>query len=525
MQRENLTKKVKELNVKTIIFLLLFSGLFLLTRVPRLQNDIVNPDGVNWHYRSQMFMNGLKYNTLELTYQHYHPGVTVMWITAPAIEIFRQFPGNDSYNMYNFIGFDFVAKYTLVIAQLFISFLIIFFLSKILNFQKALVIVSLFTFEPFLLGNSRLYHLDTVLTLLIFLTLILYYLAITKGSKLYLIFTAVALGLAFLTKTASLILLAFIICHFLFTSLVDKKFKKGILLSVMFLVVFCATIFILWPALWVRPLYFISLLFKEGYRVGITRGHEVIVLGDTLQDGGIFFYPLVILLKASPFALLGIVIYKFSKFKELLGKGIKSLDIKSFNFILIAFYLLYFVVMSIPSKKLDRYMLVEFPLLAYISFMGFLFLKQKLHNRLRIFWGILGLNIILFWIIPFIKLFPFYFTYTSPLFVNAQTANTYLGQKPFGVGMYDLKQFILNKYGYYPSLGFIDFKPMEAIYPNSKVHDIRVEPMGNYDLIVLGPNEDFSDNVLKNEEYDMIYDTSYYINGLEYWRIYVKRPK
>ena len=180
MQGENLIKVIKKVNVNTIIVLLLFSCVFLLTRVPRLQNDIVNPDGVNWHYRPQMFMNGLKYNNLELTYQHYHPGVTVMWITAPAIELFRQFPGNDSYNMYNFIGFDFVAKYALVIAQLVVSLLIIYFLTKILNFQKALLIVSLFTFEPFFLGNSRLYHLDVLLTLLIFLTLVLYYLAVTK---------------------------------------------------------------------------------------------------------------------------------------------------------------------------------------------------------------------------------------------------------------------------------------------------------------------------------------------------------
>ena len=119
---------------------------------------------------------------------------------------------------------------------------------------------------------------------------------------------------------------------------------------------------------------------------------------------------------------------------------------------------------------------------------------------------------------PLINFYPFYFIYTNPLFGSPESANKIIGQKSFGVGIYDLKDIITAKYGE-PRLGFIDTKPMEAIYPNSKVFDIRVNGTNDYDLLVLGINEEMPVDISKK----FVKSSSVYINDLEYWRVYEKQ--
>ncbi len=506
----------KDFSKKRVLLVLCFVILFFVTRVPRLQNDIINPDGVNWHYRSQMFMNGLKYHNLVLTYQHYHPGVTLMWITAPPIELFRHIPGNDKYDMYNFIGFDFIAKFALINAQLLITILLIFFLSKILGFYESLGVITLLSLEPFFLGNSRLFHLDILLTLLMFLSITTFYLSVKFESKLFYLLTGIFLGLSFLTKTVSITLVFFLLLVLAGKGLFTKSIKKNVLYASILFFAFCVTVFVLFPALWVRPVYFILNLFTEGYRVGVKNGHEVVVLGDTQEEGGLLFYPLALLVKISPLLLFG-----FAGYVTLFFKNIKK---DMFSLIVLGFYLFYFLVMCVPSKKLDRYMLVLFPMFALYTALFFKSIFIKYQKRIRIVASIFVLGAFIFIVYPLIKLFPYYFTYSSPLVGSAENANKLIGQKPFGVGMYDLKEFILDKYGYYPKLGFIDVKPMESIYPNRLVFDLRTFAVEDYDLAILGPNEEFSNRV-KRSPYKLVKDSSIYINGLEYWRIYVKEHK
>jgi len=88
--------------------------------------------------------------------------------------------------------------------------------------------------------------------------------------------------------------------------------------------------------------------------------------------------------------------------------------------------------------------------------------------------------------------------------------------------MYDLKRFIIEKYGYYPKLGFIDIKPMKAIYPNSLIFDIRVQKPKDANLVVLGINEDFVEKSASVKEQFML-DSVVQINGLDYWRIFKQK--
>ncbi|MCA9750246.1 MAG: hypothetical protein KC414_14145, partial [Romboutsia sp.] len=141
---------------------------------------------------------------------------------------------------------------------------------------------------------------------------------------------------------------------------------------------------------------------------------------------------------------------------------------------------------------------------------------------LSIYFYLLSSLFAIFVLYPLISFYPYYFTYTSPLFINSNNANRIIGHKPFGVGIPELKDLIFEKYGEYPNIGFVDTKPMRSIYMNSKIFDIRESGTRRYDILVLAINEDMPENVINGQD-NFEYASSLYINGLEYWRIYVKK--
>ena len=514
------------------LLLSLFTLVFFITRIDRLGTDAINPDGVNWHYRSEQFVVGLKTGQFEKTYQHYHPGVTLMWIAGPAVEIVKQlYPEESTYNHYNFSVFHFVAKYALVVVQLILSIITIYLLSKIWvsdgfkGFVRSIAVVSLFSFEPFFLGNSRLLHMDVLFTLFLFNGLVLAYLNLLKFRWVMGASAGVFMGLAFLTKSIG-------VGGILFASLAGGAyvfyrigFKPALKYFLSLAFPFVATIFALFPALWVEPVSVIKDIFLEGERIGIRDGHGQIILGEYTRDAGYSFYPLVLLMKVSPVVWAGILLLLYVCVIKIrnnikansmrLGSALLCLREDKIWTFLFAFFFSYLLVMSVPSKKIDRYMLPLFPFMALSAVLGF---EQF---RIRYFYRLMILAVLLV-IISSCLFHPYQFTYTSPLFGSTDNANKIIAQKPFGIGIPELKEKIIEKYGYYPRVGFIDTKPMRAIYMNSRIFDIRVNGSSDYDLLILGINEEIPEKVLTSGTV-FEKDESVYMNGLEYWRIYVKK--
>ena len=131
---------------------LIFTLLFVGTRMPYLGPDSINPDAVNWHYRSEQFIVGLKHHQWERTYQHYHPGVTLMWIIGSVVEVARQInPALRIYTHENFLLLHTLSKYALVFVQLALSLFLMALLGKVFSKTKAFLIVTFFSLEPFLL--------------------------------------------------------------------------------------------------------------------------------------------------------------------------------------------------------------------------------------------------------------------------------------------------------------------------------------------------------------------------------------
>src|SRR3989339_2130799 len=181
--------------------LIFFTVVFFLTRFLFLGADEINPDGVNWHYRSQQFIVGLKLRDFERTYQHYHPGVTLMWISGVPIEIYKQITGITTYDQHNFLAFNTVAKVSVVFAQLILTFILLYYLTRVFGFKIAYFSVFLFSLEPFFIGNSRLYHMDILLALFVLIGLLISWLNLRNFSYKGTILTGVFLSLSFLTKS------------------------------------------------------------------------------------------------------------------------------------------------------------------------------------------------------------------------------------------------------------------------------------------------------------------------------------
>jgi len=523
---------VKMIDKKRFFWLLVFILLFLLTRIPNLSRDTINPDAVNWHYRSEQFVVGLKHSIFEKTYQHYHPGVTLMWLTGVPIEIYKQVSNVTTYDQFSFHAFHFVAKYSLVITQLVLSLIVLFWLSKVLKFKKAWLTVFIFSFEPFFIGNSRLFHMDIIFALFVFAALITSHIHIKEEKWYWAALTGFLCGLAFLTRSVGLGVWLFVLgvgggFLYLKTKDIAKVVKFCLITSAAFII----TTFALFPALWDRPVEVITNIFTEGERIGIRKGHGQIVFGEYTRNAGLLFYPLVLLLKLSPFIILGILSYfaamvEIFKTKQTVKEIIilKNERIVGIISYMLIFFTGYFLVMTFPSKKIDRYMLILFPYFGLLASFGFLYLFEKLKPIFQQTQGLLILLFIAFVVVPNIQAHPYQFTYTNPLLGSVSSANGIIAQKPFGIGMYEVKEHLQTKYGSAVEVGFIDTKPIKSIYPNSLVSDIRVNGVSDYDVMVLAINEVAPEKVLESEV-KFTKDSSIFINDLEYWRFYVKESK
>lgn len=541
---------------KKHIALATFILLFLATRIPFLGLDEINPDAVNWHYRSEQFIVGLKSKDFLKTYQHYHPGVTLMWIMGMPIEIARQVnPSLRVYNEGNFITQHTIAKASLVCIQLILTILIILGLKKIIGFKKALIATSIFSLEPFFLGNSRILHMDVLLALALVSSFIYAYKYTLTSSYKDLLLCGFFCGFSFLTKSVGALAGISVALFLVFTAFREKAFRKYIPKIGLFISFLVIVIIALFPALWVAPKYILEDIYNEGLRIGTRRGHDQILMGEYKDSAGLSYYPIVLALKTSPVIWVGVILCmalgisftaslissqrktdwekdnKGYRKPYLLERLIKSLSSTECRFLVFTglIYLVYFLGMSVASKKIDRYMIPLYPFLGlvcsliYTKILDLIYQVRKERNSSYIPTAIVIFFIFLIVTIsyPIVTFYPYYFTYTNPFFGSSENANRIIGQKPFGLGIPMLKETLINKYGEDITIGFIDRKPMSMIFPNSKLFDIRVDGTKKFNIIVLGPNENMPENVLGSKN-TFTQNSSMYINGLEFYRIFTK---
>lgn len=390
--------------------------LFLLALAPRAFNldTFITIDEPTWAERTLRFMAAKQRGDWAGTFQAGHPGVITMWTAsvlasrsplnqATQARLIEQTaveePG--SYDMLAQIVFATRIGVGLLTAA---GVAGIFWLARQLWGDRiAFLGATLVAFDPFYLAHSRLLHLDALLTTFMTISVLGLIVAISdkqlatnsqRRTMLVVrhgsfVVSAVAAGLAFLSKSTALFILPFV-----GVALVIDAWQVGQALRARLIRLvgrglvwagLAAAIYVaLWPAMWVDPVGTLSQVFGKAYAYAKTP-HENgnFFLGEPRGDPGPLFYPVTLAFRLTPLTLLGIPVGLVILFRNwsrwptqrsrpaLLG--------------LLTYAVLFALLLTFEAKKGDRYLLPIYPaldLLVAASIVGLTdFGRQRAEGR------------------------------------------------------------------------------------------------------------------------------------------------
>jgi len=354
----------------------LWQGFFLLTLIALLLrclnlNDFFTLDeGFHWVWRVQHFTDALHTKNWAGTNLTGHPGITTLWLGALgrwlALAAGLHGPGfADGQSAYlAWLRLPLAIFNSLTIS---LGYLV---LRQLLQPKTAFFAALLWALSPFLIAHSRLLHVDALLTSFMTLSLLFLLWAIKKEKEnpFLLLGSGGLAGLAFLTKAPSLLLLPTAGLILLLAAPL-KPFKTQFLTLfrryLIWLSCAIAVIFAVWPAMWVQPTIAFERVINEIVANG-GRSHESgnFFWGNPVADPGLFFYLAVIGWRISPITFLGLLFLPFTLRQ-------KTNEQRTL-LILSGFVLFFMLLMSLPPKKFDRYLLPIWPALEILAAAGLL---------------------------------------------------------------------------------------------------------------------------------------------------------
>jgi hypothetical protein len=449
MQRQQ-WKKVRAVTQLPILAVFLFlAGL-----LPRLLalDVFLTPDEYLWLGRSRDFLVGILSGDLAATVQTRTPGVTTMWtgtlgilyryLTRPSsmpddlLTFVNQVPLNPLDTAYVApMRFPTVLLTSLLVVAFYA------FISRLFDDQRVGVLAALLlALDPFFIGLSRVLHHDALATTFMTLSLLPLLGYWLKGwSRRWLLLSAVAAGLSFLSKSPALFLMPF--CALLGLVWVGRRWHRGqwrgwpdvgrlFADGLVWGVVAWLVVLLLWPAMWSTPLRTFGEVLTSGFESAI-EGHDKghFILGQIREDPGLLFYPLTWLYRSTPLTLVGLLalvsIYVRCAFGHRLQR---QLSVTTPVDGLLLYISLFVALMTLGSKKMDRYILPVYPALDALAALGLVHasnvkfeiskIKYKIHNLQVPAW----LFVLLVQGILVIANYPYYFTYYNPLLGGARTA-------------------------------------------------------------------------------------------------------
>jgi hypothetical protein len=458
---------------KRVEYVLVFL-LFLLPRIFGLGTDISNSDALRWHNRSENFLRAMKRMDFSETYQKYHPGVPLMWVGAISsftLRASQYITGSEIKTLENADFYPLMhgfSKLLLVMVLAGCFALQLYLVNRLYGKKISIIYGVLISIEPYFVGINRWLHLSSLEAFFATTSLlsILYYHKCRQSRFLYT--SAVLAGLGVLTKMTVLITVFFIISLICF--MIIKK-KERLLSLGAYIVTVSITAFVLFPALWVDPVYVAGDMYSALFN-SVTADNRVGFLTPLQQT---FYYPLILFFKMSPFMfILGLTTLLFSIYKLMSKKSNPPIGET-----LIALYLVVLVIfLTVSEQKIDRYSIALFLPLILLSSITL----SKISNRFLTL--VLSLQLIHFAYATYIY-YPVYSAYISP---------------PVSYD-YILKQ------GFYDNSG--EYYSRAALYLNTKGRDIYTYAPNNVDSFF---------PYYKGKKADSFAGADYFVYGLDFDR-------
>lgn len=445
--------------------------LFITALGPRLWRlgAFASGDEMRWLERSSRFIYGLMHGDLAATFQIGHPGVIPMWGYGLALWL-RYFLAGDLDNFYQMVEtgryevlamLPVAALFTALVTSLTVV-IVYLLLKRIFSPSVAFLGGLLLALDPVYLSNSRLVHIDAHLASGMTLSVLFLLAYLRKGEERrpYLVGSGICAGLAMLAKLPAFSLIPFLalalgIHYWLFRGR-ERGDARGLIGAfLLWGIAALGTFVLLFPALWMEPLYVFQKLFRVT-RWGIQSPHEIgnFFLGRPVDDPGWLYYPIFTAFKLTPLslpfflgslAILGLLAFKASHGKEaqdylevaIMGRGGRESSslqggqlflLEPFS-LLWGYILIYGLVLSVSSKKLIRYFLPAFPamdILAALTLVAFLaWLQARLARRFRrpfrAYVALAGVTVFLL-ALSWLRLAPYYTAYFNPLLGGARVA-------------------------------------------------------------------------------------------------------
>jgi hypothetical protein len=417
--------------------------LFVVALIPRLLGLSLFPtsDEDSWMRRTGGFAYALTSGEIGRTYQNGHPGVTTMWTGFLSLGPQEALRFADRAREERYVAK--VPAYLESLTRARVGFAVLSALGVTIS---SLLVLRLFGplpatlaglalgVEPFLVANAQLVHVDGPLTTFVAIALLA---ALVRwhagGNRAFLVLSAIATGLALLSKTPALFLLAFTPLLALAAgplSLWERagtSALRGVRASrrtrafpltgasdlLLWTAILFLTVIILWPAIWAHgPIEILRRVVTFTRETG-GQPDEVgsFFLGQIGADPGPLYYPVATLFRLTPLVIGGLVAL------VLLVRQLPERQRWLVGW-LVVFVLGFSAMMTLAPKKFDRYLLPIFPVLAVLAAVGWALVISWIQSArpkslLSRVGAVAALLAIAIW--PLASVYPYPLSYYNPL--------------------------------------------------------------------------------------------------------------
>ena len=342
-----------------------------------------------WISRSETFLRAITSGDLAATAITSHPGVTTMWLGSAGIVLRRMLIAAGWLHDGSFPTL--LALYRLPVALTHVASILLGYalLRRMLPLRTAALAALLWATDPFLIGYSRVLHVDALAASFGTLSLLAACVYWNHTPRLWLLIgSGICAGLAVLSKSPAFVLVPVVGLLALATWRQDegRRTKDEVLLSssvfrfssfVALLIWGAAaalTALLIWPALWAAPMRVYALVQQTADLASQPHDQGNFFLGREDATPGPLFYPVALALRLTPWALLGMIPLAWRRVR-----GVSSRDLA----VLACFVVLLIVGLSLSPKKFNRYLILAMPAVDILAAVGIYNLRFAIYDLLK----------------------------------------------------------------------------------------------------------------------------------------------
>jgi hypothetical protein len=505
----------------------------------------------------------------------YHPAVTTMWVGALALGIdfpayrglgqgyfekewqFADFLETQGYHPLQMLKTSRLINMGINCGLL---LAIYYLVRRLVGWFPAFVSVFLLSFEPFLLGHSRILAHEGMMSLLLLVSTLAALNFLYQGHQWsFLIISGITAGLAVLTKSSATLIVPFVGLLFLIEgvksvskgsdsskSAIKREARRLLTAGAIWLIVFLVTFVAIWPGMWVNPGKMLFEMYGNAFSYAF-EGHNLEVQdvaeapaamgsnnGEQVFEG-LQKFARDIFWHATPITWLGLGLFLALVLLKKLALPTNGRWIMA---ALLGFGFLFYLMMSIArGRQASHYIMTTYASWSLVSGLAIAFTISLVQNRFsgrarRLLPVTMTLGFLAFQAIFALKFFPYYLNFSNPV-LEALKEGTQTPVSGFGEGLElaaaHLAELpnadeltVMSWWGIGP-FSFYFPGQTENLYPSAVWSAGLIRRLEKSDYLVIYYDHQKGRNMpatLMHEIENLPPEHTIWINGIEYVRIF-----